>query len=168
MDSFIPDIGEQEMLAVPFFEDVSAKDASGRWTEKPLSALKIETEDALAKLGAVNVMFTPGKFPGAPERFGFRITFNFRAVRGRIDCAALPLRTPTEKKKDRALATALYMLRDKLRSEREAKLYMPGSEPLIPYLIGVGDQTVAEALLGSGDLVRLSDATRTIEEGSRP
>jgi len=149
MVNFIPEPIKGESLDVPFFENVKGADVSGRHTEKKVEVLQKEIEDILVRLGAVGITFQAGEYPGKTKRFGFRIGFVVGANRGRIDCAALPLRTFTPHKKDRALAAALFLVRDELKAALMAKMYKPGSVPLLPYMLDNKGRTLTEALTES-------------------
>lgn len=145
---FIPETPTDNIGKVPFFEDSAAAGVAGRRTNKPIRGLQGEVIDALAKLGAGAVQFTPGAFTeGGLTRYGFRITFYLGAIPGRMEIAALPLRSETPSKKDRALAQALYLVRDSLRAMHDARYYHPGDIPLLPYLIGSNGRTVRETLV---------------------
>jgi hypothetical protein len=152
---FIPDLDMTESN-IPYFEDdQDQKLIPGRGTHKNPKDLQREVADQLAKLGASGVYFAAGKYPGEPTRYGVQILFSYGRARGRLDCAALPLRSETPIKKDRALAQALYLLRNKLESMVYAYIYEPGSVPLLPYLIGQGGLTVTEHLVKTGDFTPL-------------
>lgn len=147
MTNFIPDAPKGFGGNVPYFEDIRAADIKGRRTEKAVSLLQRECVDLLTRLGAHSIGFVSGMYPGKPQRYGYQVQFGYGSVRGRIDCAALPLRSETTLKKDRALAQALYLLRMELEAQVNAWVYKPGAIPLVPYLIGAGDKTVTEALV---------------------
>jgi hypothetical protein len=111
----------------------------------------------LARLGAASVQFVPGTYDDGPRtRFGFRVVFWYGATQGRIDCAALPLRVDTPRQRDRALAQALYLLRDELQAMVHSQIYKPGSVPLVPYLIGPNGQTVTEYLVETQNVPQLA------------
>lgn len=147
--NFVPNQISSE-IEVPFFDDMREKKIAGYATERPIKLHKKEIADALAQLDAFAIRFDEGAYPGQPLRFGFRITFSFNGVPGRIDCAALPIRSFTEHKKDRALAQALYLVSVELKAAANAWVYKPGSVPLLPYLIGRDGQTVTEGLVSQG------------------
>jgi hypothetical protein len=156
MVNFIPELKGHATNAVPFFEDGSLANIPGRGTEKSIDRLQKEILELMTKLGAFAAYFVPGQYPGKPTRYGFQIHFQYANARGRIDCAALPIRKETPHKKDRAQAQALFLLRDKLEVMVFAAMYEPGSVPLVPYLIGAGGKTVTEALIESGGLPQLA------------
>jgi hypothetical protein len=157
MPTFIPDpiaVREQE---VPYFEDSQALDIPGRGTHKKVQTLQHEVIQMLARLGAASVQFVPGTYDDGPrQRVGFQVQFWYGSVQGRIDCAALPLRVETPRQKDRALAQALYLLRDELQAMVHSQVYKPGAVPLIPYLIGPNGQTVTEYLVETQNVPQLA------------
>lgn len=152
MNGFVPDKNALGKMAVPFFEDQSEARIPGRGTEKTLSQLQGEIIELMARLGAGGVFFVPGTHPGVPKRYGFQVHFNINGIAGRIDVAALPIKTETPTKKDRALAQALFLVRSWLEAEAFSSVYRPGAVSLLPFLIGEGGQTVTEAFISSGRL----------------
>lgn len=154
--SFIPDPIAVQQQAIPFFEDSQDKAIPGRGTQKSIDTLQKELVGILARLGASLVMFTPGKYPDGPRvRYGFQVTFAYGEGRGRIDCAALPMRKETPARKDRALAQALYLLRDELQAQVWSSVHKPGSVPLLPYLLGSNGMTVMEHLVATQQVPQL-------------
>jgi len=156
---FIPDKLELQAQEVPYFEDSQQRDIPGRGTEKTLTRLQQEVINILARLGASSVQFVPGIHDGSRKRHGYQNRIWYGGIQGRIDCAALPLRSETAGKKDRALAQALYLLRDELRAMVQSAVYKPGAVPLVPYLIGPGRKTVTEWLIESQDVPQLAART---------
>lgn len=146
---FIPDQPKNVLFNVPYFEDVTASDVAGKRTGKSLKALQGEIETLIAKLGGGAVHFIPGKFDTSPFRYGFIIHFNVSGIPARIEAAALPIKIETDKKKDRALAQCLFLVRDWLQSEVNSLIYRPNSFALLPYLVGEGGKTVTETLMES-------------------
>ena len=156
---FIPDKLELRAQDVPYFEDSQQRDIPGRATHKSVAQLQREVITMLARLGAGSVQFVPGIHDGPRKRHGYQILFWYGGIQGRIDCAALPLRSETAGKKDRALAQALYLLRDELQAMVHSAVYKPGAVPLVPYLIGPGGKTVTEWLVESQDVPQLAART---------
>lgn len=154
MANFIPNKPTPLFQKPPFFEDIKAADVPGRRTEKKVSVLQGEVVEILGKLGAIGIYFLDGIFEGQPKRYGFTVNFTVQTIPARIDVAALPLRSDTNK--DRALAQALYLLRNRLEAQYYAAAYEPGLVPLLPYLIGPDGQTVNEALVQSQILPSLT------------
>lgn len=154
--NFVPDQLHAQKLVIPFFDEQPGKDIPGRGTEKSCDKLQQEIRELLYKLGAFDTVFTPGIFDEKPKRYGYRMTFRLAGASGRIEIAALPIRTETPNKKDRALAQALYLVRGWLESEVFSQVYRPGSIPLMPYLLDEKGRTVSEALLANGGLPMLA------------
>jgi len=150
MNGFIPDKAELQKQAVPFFEDQSDAKIPGRGTEKQLAQLQGEIIELMGRLRAGGVTFIQGTHPGTPKRYGFQIGFNINGVPGRIDVAALPIKNETDAKKDRALAQALYLVRNWLEAEVFSAVYRPGAISLVPFLIDDSGRTMTEALVTSG------------------
>lgn len=167
MDNFIPDRPTNPVFDIPFFEDVTSKDATGRYTQKKIGILQKEITGLFLKLGGGNVQFTQGQYPSSPRRYGYRIHFSMNGIPGRIDIAALPMRSETDIKKDRALAQCLFLFRDYLQSEANSIIYRPGAIPLIPYLIGSGDRTVTESLIETKILPDMSRYTIFLDDGKK-
>jgi hypothetical protein len=157
MNSFIPDPIKTDGPDIPYFEDGTAEHGiAGQGTKKSIRELQAEIRAAMGRLNASVVDFLPGKVSGRPIRYGYRITFVFKGIAGRIDVAGLPMRKEAPARKEQVLKQALYMLREILESRYYESLLLPGSIPLMPYLIGKGDKTVTEAMIESGSLPMLS------------
>lgn len=155
---FVPDVQLPETRQVPYFEDQD-KDANkrvqGYAATQDQARYRDRVSAAIQALGAIVTGFVPIKSTESPLRYGYRIQFMLGSVLGRIDIAALPLRAETAHKKDRALCQALYLLALKLEAEAAAWAYEPGSTPLLPYLLGSGDRTIAQAVIEMGVLPQL-------------
>lgn len=156
MASFIPDKLTTPTLHVPYFEDQSEEKIPGRGTKKSPVELQVEVRELMTKLGAYNVIFQPGKFQDSPIRYGYLMTFRLANTPGRMEIAALPMHSETVARKDRALAQALYLVRNWLEGEVFSQIYRPGNVPLLPYLVGEGDLTINEAMVKSGTLPLLT------------
>ncbi len=147
MAKFIAEQLEVQQQKIPYFEDAQSEKIPGRGTEKSVGSLQTEIADLLNRMGATLIQFKPGVFDENPKRYGFQITFWLSGCAGRIDCAALPMRNEAPKRKDRALAQALYLLRDELQAQVYSMMHKPDSIPLVPYLVGPGGKTVTEWLV---------------------
>ena len=112
--------------------------------------------DYFIRLGASGIIFTDGKFPTSPPRYGYRIEFQFYGMSGRIDAAALPIKSETAIKKDKALKQCLFLLAQWLEGEFSSLMYRPGAIPLMPYLLGSGGKTIVEQMVESGYLPEIS------------
>ncbi len=161
---FIPDAIEVQNVTAPYFDDQRENEnirIPGYSVVKSHKYYKNEIITLLGKLGAGGVEFTLGTFPTIPPRYGFLITFNLNGVKGKIEAIALPIRKETRARKDRTLAQALYLIANMLQSEVYTVMIMPGSIPLVPYLIGNDGKTVTEALVESKQLPML----RAVSDG---
>jgi hypothetical protein len=156
MANFVPEEDKMPALMVPFFEDQKDAKIPGRGTEKSPAELQAEVRELMTKLGAYSVMFKPGKFQDNPIRYGYQITFVLAGTPGRMDIAALPMKSEAAGKKDRALAQSLYLVRNWLEAEVFSQIYRPGNVPLLPYLVGDGDLTINEAMVRSGTIPLLT------------
>lgn len=161
MPNFIPNKPTPLFQKPPFFEDIKAADVPGRRTEKKVSVLQGEVVEALVKLGAIGVYFLDGTFDGSPKRYGFAVHFTLQGIPARIDIAALPLRSDANK--DRALAQALFLLRNRLEAQYYAAAYEPGLIPLLPYLIGPDGR-----ILYQPDPTHLAKLLRVLDRNSIP
>jgi len=156
MPTFIPDPIDAQQADVPFYEESQKLAIPGRGTEKSVQKLQGEIIDLIARLGGGAVVFTPGQYrEGERVRHGFQVMFWYGSARGRIDCAALPIRRETARVKDRALAQALYLLRDELQAQVYSQTYKPGAVPLIPYLMNGDGQTVTEFMVATQNVPQL-------------
>lgn len=162
MSTFVPDEITPPVREIPYFEDSREHDVPGRGTEKSITRLQGEVIDALTRMDADSIYFVPGKYPtavGGRLRYGYQINFRYQGIPCQMDCAALPLRSETVERKNRALAQALYLLRDELKAQANALLYRPGTIPFLPYLVGPGGETFTQLvartqkvpMLGAGE-----------------
>jgi len=147
MVNFIPDERQPQHLETPFYDDITAKDIPGCATEKSIDQIQTEIKAVLKRLDCANVLFMTGKTSDKPVRYGYQIHFTHFGQKGRIDCVALPIRNETPRKKERALAQALYLVRNALEAQLYAKFYQPGYEPIVPYLIDDKGVTMMQALV---------------------
>lgn len=150
MVNFVPDKMDLGMLNIPFYEEQSDAKIPGRGTSKSPEQLQAEIRDLMTKLGAYNVVFMPGKINDKPLRYGYQISFMISNNPGRIEIAALPMRSETPSRKTAALAQALYLVRNWIEGEVFSQIYRPGNVPLMPYFIGPGDKTLNEAMIETG------------------
>src|SRR5574341_872883 len=164
--NFIPEKPRVLAAHVPYFEDIQASEVRGYSVTKPQKYYQNNITELLIELGAMGVMFQAGTFPTVPERFGYQIKFHLGGIPGRIDCAALPIRSYKDHKKDRALAQALYLVQEWLKAEIDTKVYRPGAIPLMPYLIGAGGKTVTEELIEHLQLPEFNVPKRSEEHTS--
>jgi hypothetical protein len=155
--NFIPE-QPKESISVPYFDDVT-KEAGwqGQSTTKSIKTLQAEIIEAISRLGGLVINFQRGSFQSeAGNRDGFRVHYvvqaaDGRQVPGRIDIAALPIKTDwslrrsEDKRKDQSLKMALYMLRMALDGTWFLQQLSPGYSALVPFMLGSGsDKTISE------------------------
>lgn len=147
MPSFTPKTPEVSPQSVPYFEDSAALGIIGSDLRKDLPYYMSKVTTLLGRLDGVGVRFEEGVYgDGGTARHGYRITFTAYAMPAVIHCAALPIRNETPRKRERALAQALYILVHKLQGAVNAYIFEPDSLPLVPHLLGSGGKTVMEAV----------------------
>jgi hypothetical protein len=145
---FIPEQPGGEAQAVPFFDDVTSEGGwQGHSTGKSLDTLKSEVMVSMNRLGGLVSGFQKGVFQTLPvSRDGFRIHYVVERLdggmmRGRLDIAALPVRTTRRAQKsltsyrEKSLKMALYMLRNALDGSWFLQQLSPGFAPLLPWMI---------------------------------
>jgi len=81
---------------------------------------------------------------------------------GKIEIAVLPIKKETATRREGALKQALYTVREMLESQFNSGVLIPGSAPLIPYMIDDQGRTLAEALSETDSIPLLSPP---LEEG---
>jgi hypothetical protein len=161
---FIPDDFESKTPEVPWFEDASSElGIRGHATSKSIDTLKTEIKSAMSALGGGVTSFLSGKWPTNPPRYGYQINFNYGDREGKIDIAALPIRKETPSKRKQCLKQALYTVRDMLDSQFNTSVLVPGSAPLIPFMIDDKGKTLAETLSETSAIPLLSPP---LEEGT--
>jgi hypothetical protein len=122
-------------LHVPFYEDADAKAAPGYSTSKNPEALQAEIIMLIDKMGGSQPMFRAGMFEmDGRERYGYVLDFRFVGMPAALKVAGLPMRSETPTKKRQVQAHALYVIREWLISQKTARLFSPGSEPLAQYI----------------------------------
>lgn len=151
---FLPE-SNLKQREIPYFEDASISGKGGN-LHKSIEGYQSDLGKAITKLGGLLTGIAPGTFSGKPVRYGYRITFLIANMPGRIDIAALPIRSETQAKKENALKQALYLFWKELDAAGDSWVYNPNNMPLLPYLIGSGGKTVAEELIQKGTLPDVS------------
>jgi hypothetical protein len=172
--NFIPEQSEVSKQEVPFFDDVVAEEGwQGHTTSKSIATLKTEVIVALNRLGGTVMVFQRGIFViGQHKREGFQVHYqvdrNGVINRGRLDVAALPVREDyrlnrsLNKRKEKSLKMALYMLRSALEGTWFLQQLSPGYAPLMPWMLTEQGKTVTQLwsehvftqnLLPTGDFV---------------
>ncbi len=153
---FIPD-NESKIESVPFFEDVNqAAGWGGHTTRKGETELQSQIAAAIGRLGGMVSGWQRGTtYVNGQKRDAYRMFYtvqetNGNIIRGRMDVAALPVRTKVssrghEVKKQQSLRMALFNLRDQLESAWRMKQLLPGYFPLLPFMLDEGrDKTFQE------------------------
>lgn len=159
---FIPDEHSQE-TDVPYYEEASRVDGVvGHTTTKSLKELRALITAAFGRLSGSVVSIQSGKYG---DRYAFRIFFTFNGVEGRMDIAVLPIRKETESRIDRAKRHALYSVWQRLLSEYNTMLVMPGDVPFMPYMLNSEGQTIMEFMRESGQIPALPATVAEIHEG---
>lgn len=149
MFSFTPE--EHKAVKVPYYDDVSREQGwQGYTTGKSVETLQAEIVKAFARLGGIVSGFQRGAFQiDQQTREGFRVHYSIQSpngfIPGRLDVAALPVRSKyDEKKKDKTLRMALYMLRTSLEGMWFIQQLSPGYAPLMPWMLAEGDKTITQ------------------------
>lgn len=145
-------ISETAAVKVPHLEDARADYAPYYSTNKTVEEVQAEIVIELGKLGGYGVGFQAGKFGEKPVRYGFIVHFYYNNRPGMIRVAGLPMHSETDKKRRQVQAQALCIARDWIKAQVTAKVFMPGVEPLIQFLLVNGDQTVTDYMMLSGRL----------------
>jgi hypothetical protein len=144
--AFIPDAEETVDFEVPYFEDAKADLAPLYSSRKSLDEAKNEVTSVLARMGAGAVRFVLGQFEGEPQRYGVRVEFVLGGAKGRIDVACLPIRRFKVAKLEQARVQALLNVRDWLMAAVTTRIFAPGGNPLVPYLLVDGETTLSQYL----------------------
>ena len=152
---FIPDEDKTGHVAddieIPFLEDARADFAPFYASDKSIKQATAEIEKEMAKLGGVITSITQGKFnDGGKSRIGYLIEFRLYGMKGQIPVAALPIRTPTEKKEEQAKVQALLNVAQWIRSMVTKRVFSPGANPLIPYLTASNGKPIIEIIFSQG------------------
>jgi hypothetical protein len=111
--------------------------------------------DAIGRLGGFVRFFQQGMFQvGSAERAGFQLHYTVEGRPARLDIAALPTRSKSNREK--SLKMALYMLRDGLDGMWFFQQLSPGFAPLMPFMIADKEgHTVSQLWAQSSAMSRL-------------
>lgn len=169
MVNFIPDQPNTKALKIPFFEDVSTAKhgVKGQHSTKTLSQIEGEIRSVMGRLGGAVTNFVYGKTQDAPKRFAVQVDFTLGSARGQVIVAALPFKHGiTDKKREQAIKQALIAVRDMLHAQYDSVLFIPGTIPLLPYLLLADGQTVTEAVVNrTSNLPMLAGVAQDVIEG---
>ena len=160
--SFIPDDMDVKEPSIPWFENATQETGvKGHRTRKGIEELKTEIKSAMSKLGGGVTTFLSGTYHTKPKRYGYQITFAYGNREGRIEVASLPMKNETEGRRKQALKQALFTVRAMLEAQFNAGLLLPGSAPLVPYLLDDQGRTLAESLAETANIPLLSPPIHT-------
>lgn len=146
---------DPDEVKVIFYEDARADYAPYYSSSKSVDDAKKEVLAELSKLGAGVLAFQEGVYGDKPKRYGYQITFNLKGLTGVIRVAGLPMKKPSDSKKDAVRAQALLNVRDWLKASVTQPVFSPGSHPLLMNLLVDGRRTMAEAIMEDGHLPAL-------------
>jgi hypothetical protein len=151
---FIPDEDRQnDDVIVPFLEDARADFAPFYSSTKSVKQATSELEKEMAKLSASVLRVQSGKFQvDGKNRLGYLIEFTLYGIRGELTVAARPIRKPTPAKENQARVQALLNVVQWVQSMVTKRVFSPGSNPLIPYLLAADGRQILETLATSGML----------------
>ncbi len=169
--TFTPD-SQSAQIDVPFYEDARADFApyysvvrSGNGDQKMVEG-KAAVGIELGKLGGIVTGIIPGTFgSGNKKRYGFVVRFMYGSVPGVIHVAGLPIKHESASKKEAVMVQALFNVRDWLKAAVTGRVFNPGSDVLIPYLLVDGKHTIAEYINSTGKLPMLSASVSDVIEG---
>ena len=136
--TFVPIQNGTGTFDVPYIEDARADFAPYYdIRNKTVQAAQLEVTNELSKFGAGVLNFEPGKFLfGKKERYGFNVRFSYGGGTGIIRVAGLPIKNQaTEKKIKRVQIQALMNVRDWLKAAVTNRVFSPGSDVLIPFML---------------------------------
>lgn len=140
------------ILRVPFIEDARADFAPFYSTSKTVDTLQNEVVTEVAKLGGGGVLFREGFFGEKPKRYGYLISFNMNGQPARMVAAGLPIRSETPAKREQVKKQALANVREWLKAAVTARVFSPGANPLVQFLLVDGERTLIEALFDGNQL----------------
>lgn len=167
---FIPDTSHQAALDVPYFEDARADFAPYYDVKTTLPQAQGAVTEEMGKLGAGIMSFQPGVFQaGGERRHGFNVRFFYGGGVGILRVAGLPFRaSETPRKIERVKIQALLNVRDWLKTAVTNRIFSPGSDVLIPFMLvdktPGAEQTVAEYIGTMGQLPQLAASGDTIDQ----
>lgn len=132
--------------SVLYFEDANSRNSQYHAVERDIVSSQEQVQRAFARLGGAVIQFIPVIFED-PDRVGYLIEYVFRGgAYGQFPVAALPIRNPTDVRKDKARRQALMVAADILGANANAQRHIPLSNPLLLHLLADGKQTIAQML----------------------
>lgn len=164
--NFTPTDDDLKSIRVPYLEDARA-DFAPYYSVSGWTVTRAQTAviNECAKLGAAVLRFQEGWFDiNKQRRLGYLIEFVLQGNPGRMPIAGLPTRGQlTDAKRNRVRVQALLNVRDWIKASVTARVFSPGTHPLIPYLLTPGGETVAERLERMLSLPRPADVAQLVE-----
>lgn len=156
--TFIPDTDKNTNAEpVPFYDDATKEMGwQGQETTKSIVTLKSEITQCIGRLGGTVTNFQRGSYETADhKRLGFQVRYVIETpegnlVPGRIDIAALPVRDnhrnhqTFEKRSEKSLCMALYMLRVALDGTWFLQQLSPGYSALMPFMLADNQRTISQ------------------------
>lgn len=135
MWNFVPD-KQDDPFQVPYFEDARSDYAPYYSSRQNESEAKAAVAVELGKLGASGVTFQSGHFlTGKIKRYGYNIRFYYRQSQSLIRVAGLPMRSETAVRLDQVRVQALLNVRDWFKAAVTSRIFAPGSDVLIPFML---------------------------------
>lgn len=129
-----------------YFEDANASNSQYHAVDRDIARAQEQVQRAFSRLGGAVVQFIPVIFEN-PDRVGYLIEYVFRGgAFGQFPVAGLPIRNPTDVRKDRARRQALMVAADILDASANAQRHIPLSNPLLLHLLADGKQTIAQMI----------------------
>jgi hypothetical protein len=156
---FTPTGTQTREIEVPYFEDARADFAPyyNPYQAHTIQKCQNAVMHELAKLGAGSIFFQDGKFgTGSKPRHGYQIWFQYGNAQGVIRVAGLPMRSETAHRVEGVKMQALLNVRDWLKAAVTSRVFSPGSDVLIPFLLVDGKRTISEVIVESGRLPQLA------------
>lgn len=162
MFNFTPETIATPDIKPPFIEDARADFAPFYSTKKSVADVQGEISAELGKLGGLVNQFRSGWFGEKPRRYGYEILFTFKGSPGLIRVARLPMRTETPTKKEQVAVQALCIAREWIKQMVTAKIFMPGTEPLLQYVLVEGSMTLADYMMTNNKLPLLAAPAKPV------
>lgn len=160
---FIPDEKDKDEIIVPFLEDARADFAPFYSSSKTIKQASAELEKEMAKLGASVLRIISGKFSiDGKTRLGYVIDFTLYGHQGQIKVAALPIRSKTENKEKQARVQALLNVVQWVQAMVTSRVFSPGENPLVPYLLAADGTRILEKIV-QGALLQIEAPKDVIE-----
>lgn len=164
--NFVPDENKaNDAVIVPFLEDARSDFAPFYSSSKTVKQASAELEKEMAKLGASVLRMQSGKFDvNGKSRLGYLIEFSLYGMKGQLTVAALPIRRSTPTKENQARVQALLNVVQWVQTMVTQRVFSPGENPLIPYLLASDGIPIIKKLATSGLLAQLSAPKQDVVE----